>query len=136
MVYLRETNPFDILFRNFFDNEMTFAPASEAKFNYPVDIFEDKEGLHFEIACTGLEKEDVAIDIEGDLLKISYTKRSSEEENKNYIHRGIAKRSFNLGYKVATKFDLAKADAQMKNGLLTISIPFAEASKPKQLQIK
>ena len=136
MVYLRETNPFDILFRNFFDSEMTFAPASEAKFNYPVDIYENKEGLQFEIACTGLEKDDVAIDIEGDLLKISYTKKSLEDETVNYIHKGIARRSFNLGYKVATKFDLVKAEAEMKNGLLTISVPFAEASKPKQLMIK
>ena len=32
--------------------------------------------------------------------------------------RGVAKRSFNLGYKIASKFSLANATAEMENGLL------------------
>ena len=31
--------------------------------------------------------------------------------DKDYIHRGIAKRSFNLGWKIDSKFDLTKASA-------------------------
>jgi hypothetical protein len=31
-----------------------------------------------------------------------------------YIHKGIARRSFNLGYKITPKFNLTKASAEMK----------------------
>ena len=131
------TDPFDVLFKNFFNNDSFFAPALETKISHPVDIYETKEGLHFEIACTGLTKEDVNINIEGDVLRVTYEKDGeSEIDVTNFIHRGIARRSFNLGYKISSRFDLQNGDAQMDNGLLLISIPFAEQAKPKVLAIK
>ena len=96
--------------------------------------------MHFEVACTGLEKSDIEINIEGDVLRISYNKHEDDKccdvNDCNYLHKGIARRSFNLGYKVASKFNLLEADAEMKNGLLKISIPFAVEAKPKALKIK
>lgn len=131
--------PFDILVRNFFEADSKFFPASETKSPHPVDIYENKDGLHFEVACTGLSKEDININIEGDILKISYQKTENKNydiDECNYIQKGIARRSFNLGYKVASRFNLTEANAEMKNGLLVISIPFAEEAKPKSLKIK
>ncbi len=128
-------DPFDVLFKNFFNNDSFFSPAVETKISHPVDIYETDNGLHFEIACTGLEKKDVNISIEGDILRIKYEK-NDDGEIINFIHKGIARRSFNLGYKVSSRFDLQNADAQMNNGLLKISIPFAEQAKPKALAIK
>ncbi len=131
------TDPFDVLFKNFFNNDSFFAPALETKISHPLDIYETKEGLHFEIACTGLSKEDVKINIEGDILRVTYEKDGENEiDITNYIHKGIARRSFNLGYKISSRFDLQNGDAQMDNGLLLISIPFAEQAKPKVLAIK
>ena len=140
LFFERHISPFDLLFRDFFKSELDFQPAAEAKISHPVDIFENKNGLHFEIACTGLTKNDIEINIEGDILKISYNKPKDEAccevDDCKYIHRGIAKRSFNLGYKVASKFNLSESSAEMKDGLLRISVPFAEESKPKALKIK
>ena len=136
----RHLSPFDLLFKDFFRSELNFQPAIEAKIPHPVDIYENKDGLHFEIACTGLTKSDIEINIEGDILKISYNKSKDEAccevDDCKYIHRGIAKRSFNLGYKVASKFKLSESSAEMKDGLLKISVPFAEEAKPKALKIK
>lgn len=136
----RGLDPFDILVRNFFHSEHTFAPLREAKIQHPVDIFETDHGLHFEVACTGLTKSDVELNIEGDVLRISYSKDAeaadAEAQERSYLHRGITRRSFNLGYKIAPKFDLSKADALMENGLLGIRIPFADEAKPKSIKIK
>ena len=132
----QNVHPFDLLFRNFFEPDRNFFPVVESKIPHPVDIYESDFGLHFEIACTGLTKDDVGINIEGDVLRISYTKEKNETDNGyKYIHRGVAKRSFNLGYKIGSKFNLTKAAAEMNNGLLEISIPFANAAKPRSLKI-
>ena len=132
--------PYDLLFRDFFKSDLDFQPATQAKLTHPVDIFETNKGLHFEVACTGLSKEDIELNIEGDILKISYSKDAeaadAEAQGRNYIHRGVAKRSFNLGYKIASKFDLSKAEAMMEDGLLGIRIPYADEAKPKVLKIK
>jgi HSP20 family molecular chaperone IbpA len=124
----QNVHPFDLLFRNFFEPDRNFFPVVESKIPHPVDIYESDFGLHFEIACTGLTKADV--------LRISYTKEKNETDNGyKYIHRGVAKRSFNLGYKISSKFNLTKAAAEMNNGLLEISIPFAQEAKPRSLKI-
>jgi len=132
----RGVDPFDILVRNFFNSEHTFAPVFDAKIQHPVDILETEDGLHFEIACTGLTKKDIEINVEGDILRISYDKDKDNVPEGTWIHRGIARRSFNLGYKIAPKFSLANADAEMNDGLLKITIPYADEAKPKVLKIK
>lgn len=136
----RDMDAMDILFKNFFNNDSFFAPVIDTKIGHPVDIYENEAGLHFEIAGTGLTKEDIKISIEGDVLRVNYLKSEDDKccdiNNCKYLHRGISRKSFNLGYRIASKFDLNRADAEMNNGLLKISIPFAEESKPKTLTIK
>jgi HSP20 family molecular chaperone IbpA len=113
----------------------------ETKPDYPVDIFLKEETLFFDIACIGLEKKDIEITIEGNTLKIAYTKPNvdsnpSNEEAPSYMHRGIVRRSFNMGWKINPNYDLSKLEAVMKNGLLTVSIPITEQAKAKVITIK
>ena len=56
-------SPFDLLVKDFFKSELDFQPANQAKYSHPVDIYENPEGLYFEIACTGLTKKDIEIQI-------------------------------------------------------------------------
>ena len=129
---------FDVLVRNFFDTDSLFNPINSVKLKHPVDVFEDEKGLHLDVACTGLTKKDIALDIEGDILKVGYNKGEFEEhDGKNYHYQGIAKRSFNFGYKVAPRFDLSKAEAEMENGLLNITIPYSSnVTSVKSVKIK
>ena len=130
-----ERNPFDILARNFFQDASQYSPLDQTKLSHPVDIYTNDKGLIFDIACTGIAKEDIEILLQDNVLRINYTK-AKEEEDVDYIHKGIAKRSFNFGWKIDSKFDLSKAVAKFENGLLTIGVPFAKGSELKTLQIK
>lgn len=134
-----QLEPFDILFRNFFDGDTFFSPLAETKPKYPIDIYENDDGLHFDLAVVGLCEKDINIEVtDGDTLRISYQKEDEIEENdnQNYIHQGIAKRSFNFGWKISNKFDLNKISAVIDNGLLNIDIPHSEEAKPKKITIK
>jgi HSP20 family protein len=133
---INERNPFDILFRNFFNTEDQFAPAFNSKQPHPLNIYYNDEGLHFEVACTGLTKEDISISVEGDLLKISYQKPEEELDFSGYIYHGLSKKSFDLGYKISPKYNLSKINAEMENGLLKLYLPLSEESKPKSIKIK
>ena len=130
-------NEWDILFHNFFYPTSGFGSAATTKQPHPLNIFYDETGLHFEVACTGLTKDDVKVDIEDDILKIRYDKPEIKTEfDPGTIHRGLSKKSFNLGYKISSKYDLSKADGKLENGLLEIFIPLTEKSKPKAIKIK
>ena len=129
-----ERNPFDILVRNFFQDASQYRPLAESKLPHPVDIYERDNGLGLDIACTGIFKEDIEILIEGNIIRVNYDKPQDVGAGE-YIHRGIAKRSFNLGWKIDSRFNLSKATADFKNGLLQIIIPFAKGLEPKTLKI-
>ena len=135
----RQFSPLDILVRNFFQaDQEEFTTPNNRILNHPVDIYEDKSGLFFDIACTGLTKKQVKVDIEGDVLRVSYTKKDKDgiAETIHLYHAGIAKRSFNLGWKIARRFILSDIEASMKDGLLKLFIPLQPESKPKTVSIK
>ena len=134
----RHFSPLDILVKNFFNAEQEeFQQPNNRIINHPVDIYEDKTGLYFDIACTGLTKKQIELKVEDDVLRVIYTKKDDKEEKDLHIyHSGIAKRSFNIGWKIARRFSLPEIEASMKDGLLKLFIPLTPESKAKTISIK
>ena len=134
----RVFSPLDVLVKDFFNEKAEFTKIDNRTVNQPVDIYEDKDGLTFEIACTGIPKELVDIELKGDYLCVKYDKSDlpKVESERRYFHSSVKKSSFNIGWKVARRFELAKANAEMNDGLLVVKIPYASESKPKTLKIK
>jgi HSP20 family molecular chaperone IbpA len=127
-------DPFDIVWKNFFDVNSNFNTIQH-KINYPVDIYETDNGLRFELAVVGLNKEELDIQVDGDTLRIQH-ENQLEDSERVYLQRGIARRSFDLAWKIAAKYDLAKLIASMDKGLLIIDISYAESKAPKKVTIK
>ena len=126
-------DPFDIVWKNFLDVNSPFNTLDN-KINYPVDIYEIENGLRFELAVVGLNQEDLDIQVEGDTLRITHDRKTADEY-RPYIQRGIARRSFDLAWKVAMKFDLTQLTATMDKGLLIIDIPVSAERAPKKILI-
>jgi HSP20 family molecular chaperone IbpA len=129
--------PTDLLFRNFFDTGTTFQSYTENKPNYPVDIYTTDEGLAFNIAAVGIDKKEIEIETTDNTLKVIYEKSQDDAPSEqDYIHRGIARRAFNLGWKISPKCDISKISATMDKGLLSIFIPYTKEATPKSVTIK
>jgi HSP20 family molecular chaperone IbpA len=127
-------DPFDIVWKNFFDSNAQFNTL-ENKINYPVDIYETGNGLRFELAVVGIDQEDLDIQIEGDTLRISYDRKTADDI-RPYIQKGIARRSFDLAWKVAGKFNLSSLEATLDKGLLILDVPYAAEQEPRKIEIK
>lgn len=132
------TSPLEILIRDFFDKDDNFLPATQfGRNSNPVDMYEDTDGLHIEVACTGIPKEEVKVTIEGNVIRIKYDKPKNinRDDSRAYFLNRISRSSFNLGYKLSSKFNLKEANAKYENGLLSIHIPFAQEGQPQTLTI-
>ena len=129
------TSPFDVLFKDYFKTDGEYTPFNTIKVNHPVDIYEAEEGLNIDIACVGLTNKDIDLTIEGDILRVEYTKEAAHN-GAEYIQRNIAKRAFNFGWRISGRFDLSNLEAKLENGLLTLFAPIADEAKPKQVTIK
>ena len=129
-----ELDPFDLLWRDLLESQSNFSAITQ-KVTHPVDIYETEAGIKFEIAAVGLEKKDLEILVEGDQLRIRYEKQPSQDQD-FAIYKGIKRSSFDLTWKVATKFDLSKLEASLDKGLLTLKIPVAEGKAVKRIELK
>jgi len=129
-----ELDPFDLLWRDLLETQSHFSAITQ-KVTHPVDIYETEAGIRFEIAAVGIDKEDVDILIEGDQLRIKYDKTRPVDQEAA-IYRGIKKGSFDLSWKISSKFDLNKLGAKLDKGLLTLTIPVAEGKAIKRIELK
>ena len=129
-----ELDPFDLLWRDLFENNSRFSAITQ-KVTHPVDIYETPEGIRFEVAAVGIDSKDIEIHIDGDQLRIKYEKPQSEYED-SIIYKGIKKSSFDLTWKISTKFDLSQLVAEIDKGLLILTIPIAEGKAIRKIEIK
>lgn len=131
---------FDLLWKSFFDPSSGYRPIKEKIVSHPCDIQETDEGLRIDIAAVGLDRKDLDIIVDSETLRIAYRKAAAEEaEEKNqyrYFQRSIKKASFDIAWKISSKFDLNKLQASLDKGLLTLDIPFAKENRPKKIEIK
>ena len=138
--FWRFDEEFDILWKSFFDHGASFKPIKEKAVSHPCDIQETDNGLRIEIAAVGLSKEDIDIIVDSETLRIAYRKtedeKKKEKDEYRYLHRSIRKASFDLGWKISSKYELSKLDASLEKGLLTLDIPFAKENKPVKVTIK
>ncbi len=128
-----ELDPFDLLWKDLFENNSHFSGISQ-RVTHPVDIYETETGIVFEIAAVGLDKKDIEILVEGEQLRIRYEKPESEE--RAALYRGIKRSSFDLTWKISTKFDLTKLEAALDKGLLKLNIPVAEGKAIRRIELK
>ena len=127
-----ELDPFDLLWKDLLETQSHFSAITQ-KVTHPVDIYETDSGIRFEVAAVGLDVEDITISVENDSLRICYEKPAQAE---NYpIYRGIKRSSFDLTWKISTKFDLSKLEASLEKGLLTLNIPVAEGKAARKIAI-
>ena len=130
---------FDLLWKSFFSND-GYKPIKEKVAGIPCDIQETDTGLRIELAAVGLEKADLDIIIDSETLRVAYRKSDKDDEaEKNeyrYLLRTIKKSSFDLAWKISSKYNLQELEAKLEKGLLTLDIPFAKENKPTKVTIK
>lgn len=102
-----------------------------------VDIIEKETDYSIKIELPGVDKKDVKITVQDDVLIIKGEKKMEAEKKGENYHRvercyGAFQRSFSLPTTVAAD----KIDASYDNGVLTISLPKAEEAKPKEIEVK
>ena len=119
---------FDSLF-NEFDRMSNYTENNYPAYNI---VKTGDEQYKIEIAVAGFTEGDLKIEVKKGLMTIEASKEKLSSE---YIHRGIAERSFIKQFRLADNMEVN--NAELKDGLLSISLfrEIPEAEKPKQIKI-
>jgi HSP20 family protein len=84
------------------------------------------------VAIPGIDKKDLKIDVNEDVLTISSESKSESEENKNgYKRKEFSYSAFSRSFYVPENVNREKIEANYKDGILTVALPKQEEEKNK-----
>jgi molecular chaperone IbpA len=89
-----------------------------------------------ELAVAGFSEDDLDIQVQENVLTIAGKRIPAEDaEGRNFLHRGIAERSFERRFHLADNVEVR--DAELKNGLLAVRLErqIPDEKKPRQIAI-
>jgi HSP20 family protein len=102
-----------------------------------IDVFEDGDDIVIQSTIGGVKAEDLDIDIEDDLVTVRGSrKKTTESEGKNYFYQECYWGSFSRQVILPEEVDGSKADAVIKDGVLTLTIPKTNRKKKKKVAVK
>ena len=101
-----------------------------------VDLFEDKDNVIVKAELPGMKKEDIDVSLHDGTLTISGERKLERKKEEGETYRserfyGRFQRSVLLPTSVAAD----KVNASYRDGILTITLPKSEESKPKQIAV-
>ncbi len=111
---------------------------AETELRMKVDVKENDKGFTVRADIPGVKKEDIQIDINGDLVSIRAELKQEKEEKKGekVIHSeryyGMTSRSFSL----PTDVDAAGAVASYRDGVLELALPKKAGTQGKRIEVK
>jgi HSP20 family protein len=100
----------------------------------PVDIFENEESLIVVADLPGVDRDGVDIRIEDNILTIKGNAKYTQPETA--LRQEFILQNYYRQFQLSDEVDQSKISAESKNGVLTITLPKAEKSKPKQIKVK
>lgn len=118
---------------------MDSASKQEAAAGYPPYNIEQlgENEYRIELAVAGFSEDDLDVTVQENVLTVSGRReaRADEGDERNYLHRGIAERSFERRFHLADHVQVR--DAELKHGLLSIRLEreVPEAEKPRTIAI-
>ncbi len=88
-----------------------------------------------ELAVAGFKPEELNVEVKENTLIVA-GRKAANDENKRYLHRGLAERNFERRFQLADYVFVT--DADLHDGLLCISLKreLPEAMKPRRIEIK
>ena len=133
--------PFDTIFDQLmlkqFPNFQEEVGVSFNKGAYPkVNVYEYDEKISIVAEIPGLDKKNVSVEVEEDVLIISGDKHGFVTNGGKCITRELKQSSFKRSFNLGEYLDGTKVSAIFKDGMLSISIPKIEPTQPKKHSIK
>lgn len=114
------------------DNALSSDTVGSGYPPYNIEVLEDNR-YTITLAVAGFERDELDIKVENNVLSIRGEKAKNEE--RKYLHQGIANRTFERKFNLADYVEVMGAN--LSNGLLTINLvkEIPEAMKPRRIAI-
>jgi HSP20 family protein len=102
-----------------------------------IDVYQTENDIVIKSTIAGVKPEDLDVSINNDMVTVKGERKNEEEvENGNYYYQECYWGSFSRSVLLPVDVIPEKADAALKNGILTIRLPKADTTKTKKIQVR
>ena len=125
-------NIFQNSLRHFFDDNFWGQESGLTSRIVPVNVRETEHQYEMDVVAPGLRKEDFKINLEDNLLTISYNQQEQnrdESKKQDWVRNEFIQRSFSRTFTLDDTVDVNKIDASYTDGILRLVMPKNEKAK-------
>lgn len=118
--------------------QTTAAPADDnADGQLTIDVYQTENDIVIKSTIAGVKPEDLDVSINNDMVSVRGERKNEEiVEHGNYYYQECYWGSFSRSVLLPVDVIPEKADAALKNGILTIRLPKADTTKTKKIQVR
>lgn len=100
------------------------------------DIIENEDGLTIIMDLPGAENKNIDVNLEDNVLTVTAKIEPQVFEGNRLLYAEYKYGDFERSFKLNEDFNAEKIEAFLKEGVLTLVLPKAEAKKPRKIKIK
>jgi HSP20 family protein len=119
--------------------ESAMAPTgkreSEVYLRPPADIFEDAEGITLQLDLSGVAKDRLNVHADPNTLVIEGDVKINLPQNMEALHAEVQLTHYYRSFALSGELDTEKTQANLKDGVLTVTIPKRSELKPRKIQV-
>jgi HSP20 family protein len=118
-----------------FDDTMVDQSSSEREMLLAVDVRAVDDAYDITALVPGLDAEDLDIEVLNNTVTIRGEFKPCSEEQVKYLVCELPSGRFSRVISLPTATDTSKVEASIKNGVLSLHVPKAEADRPKAIKV-
>ena len=100
------------------------------------DVYETGDSLVFTMELPGFDKSEIEVNVNSNYLEVKGEHKAQEKEERTYRQTQRWHGRFQRSFRLPRGLDREKISAELKNGVLSISIPKLKPAKPKQITVR
>lgn len=120
-----------------FSDEATGETEEEQEGQLTVDVFQDDQNIIIQSTIAGVSPEDLDVSITNDMVTVrGERRRQFDVDHEDYFYQECYWGTFSRSIILPVEIDADRAEAKIKNGVMTIRIPKANQAVTRKLKVK
>jgi HSP20 family molecular chaperone IbpA len=102
----------------------------------PVDVFENESGITLLADLPGVSRDRLGVRVDGETLLIEATAETPQPEGMQLVYGEAQYASYRRQFTLSRELDASRIEANLKDGVLKLSIPKLEEAKPRRVEVR
>lgn len=102
----------------------------------PVDVFEDESSITLLADLPGVARDQLHVRVDGDSLVLEATASTVGPENLELVYGELQCPAYRRQFTLSRELDTQRIEAQLRDGVLRLTIPKAEEARPRRIQVQ